>query len=110
MDKPTRYYSRRQEARIAKELGGKTVSNSGATVFHKGDVVAGEFLIEAKTKTTNARSIAIKKEWLDKQKKEAVSMRKAHWALAFNYGPDEEMYYVIDEQTFKYLKNMLEEK
>ena len=36
-NKPTRYYSSRQEKQIAKAVGGKTVKNSGATLFDKGD-------------------------------------------------------------------------
>jgi len=37
--KPTRYFSNRQEKKVAKRVGGKQVSNSGATAFNKGDVV-----------------------------------------------------------------------
>ena len=39
MNKPTRFYSNKQEKKVAKTLGGKKVANSGATAFHKGDVI-----------------------------------------------------------------------
>ena len=31
--KPTRYYSKQQEKKVAKQLGGKRQANSGATPF-----------------------------------------------------------------------------
>ena len=34
----TRHYSKKQEKRVAKNLGGKVNANSGATGFYKGDV------------------------------------------------------------------------
>ena len=36
MNKPTRFFSNKQEKQIAKELKGKQVANSGATAFRKG--------------------------------------------------------------------------
>ena len=49
MNKPTRFYSSRQEKGIAKAFNGKPVNNSGAGKFKKGDVEIGDlFLIEAK--------------------------------------------------------------
>lgn len=33
MNKPTRYYSKRQEQRVAKAVGGKRQPNSGAIPF-----------------------------------------------------------------------------
>ena len=35
MNKPTRYYSKQQEKKIAKAVGGKRQANSGATPFYK---------------------------------------------------------------------------
>lgn len=61
--KPTRYFSSKQEKETAKNLGGKTTSNSGATMFGgKGDVLLDKFSLEMKTKTSHADSISIKKE------------------------------------------------
>ncbi|MCK9470241.1 MAG: hypothetical protein M0Q88_00615 [Bacilli bacterium] len=111
--KPTRYFSKKQEDTIAKQLGGRRVANSGATMFQKGDIITDSFLLEAKTKTTSSKSISIKKEWLIKNKREALSMSKPYNALVFNFGPDEENYYVINEELFQdllvYLENKAEE-
>lgn len=104
-----RYYSNRQEKKIAKELGGKQTSNSGATSFSKGDIRTKQFLIEAKTVTKSKDSFSIKKSWLLKNKEEAFAMNKQYNALAFNFGPDEENYYIIDEKLFKELVKYKEE-
>lgn len=34
MKRPTRFYSNQQEKKVAKAVGGKQVSNSGATAFN----------------------------------------------------------------------------
>lgn len=103
-DKPTRYYSHRQEKRTAKELGGRVQPNSGATKFAKGDVVLEDFLLENKTRTTDCESMSIKKEWLEKNEKEALFIGKKYSALCFNFGPaDNKNYYIIDEYLFKLL-------
>lgn len=107
--KSTRYYSNRQEKQIAKALGGKQSSNSGATPFQKGDVKTAQWLIEAKTTTSSKSSFSIKKDWLLKNKEEAFAMNRQYSALAFNFGPDEENYYIIDEKLFKKLLNFLQE-
>lgn len=60
--KPTRFYSRKQETAVAEALGGQRQPNSGATPWAPGDVVAGKFLVECKTKMTNSESISIRKE------------------------------------------------
>lgn len=100
MNKPTRWYSNRQEKQIAKSVGGKQTANSGATAFNKGDIVTDNWLIEAKTVTEERKSFSIKKEWLEKNKEEAFAMGKLYEALAFNFGPNEDNYYVISESIF----------
>lgn len=108
--KPTRFYSNRQEKSVAKALGGKQVANSGATKFDAGDVAIGnKWLIECKTCTEEKKSISIKKEWLVKNKQEAFAVGKEYSALAFNFGPDTNNYYVIDERTFKMLVDYINE-
>lgn len=102
MNKPTRFYSNKQEKQVAKILGGKQQSNSGATPFYKGDVINKDWLIECKTKTSTSRSFSIKKEWLIKNKEEAFAMNRLHSALCFDFG-DNDRYYVIDERTFQLL-------
>ena len=104
--KPTRYFSSEQEKRTAKNLGGKTVANSGASAFCGGDVKLNNFLIECKTKTTESQSMSIKKEWLNKIKEEALAQRKRFYSLAFDFGGNEN-YYIIDEKTFKYFIDIL---
>ena len=104
-----KYYSNRQEKKIAKELGGKQTSNSGATSFSKGDIRTKQFLIEAKTVTKSKDSFSIKKAWLMKNKEEAFAMNKPYNALAFNFGPNEENYYIINEKLFKELVKYKEE-
>lgn len=103
--KPTRAYSKSQENKIATTFGGSRTPNSGATQFKKGDVSLDKWLIEAKTKTTASESISIKKEWLEKNEKEALFMGKPNSALAFNFGPNEENYYIISEYLFEILVN-----
>ena len=108
--KPTRYYSSRQEKKVAKAIGGKQTPNSGATDFVKGDVTTDNILLECKTATTEKKSFSIKREWLSKNKEEAFEMGKSYSALAFNFGPDSENYYVIDEKLFKELIEYLEKE
>jgi hypothetical protein len=103
-----RFYSSRQEKKVAKAIGGKQVSNSGATAFNKGDVTTDLFLLECKTCVDNKKSFSIKKEWLDKNKEEQFEMGKDYSALVFNFGPDSDNYYIIDEKLFKTLNKLLE--
>lgn len=109
MNNPTRYYSSKQEKRVAKVVNGKQVSNSGATKFDKGDVKNDNWLIECKTCTSAKTSMTIKKEWLEKNKEEAFAMRKSYSALAFDFG-QKENYFIIDERTFKTLVQALEKE
>jgi hypothetical protein len=107
--KPTRYFSNRQEKQVAKRVGGTQTANSGATMWQKGDIINNDvsMLIECKTKMSPSQQISIKKEWLEKNSNEAVFMGKKHSALAFNFGPDEPNYYIIDEFLFQDLLDYL---
>lgn len=107
MNRPTRFYSRRQENKVAKAVGGKRTANSGATTFSKGDVRTSQFIIECKTCTDIRKSFTLKKEWFDKNKEEAFAMNKDYSAVAFDFG-DGENYYVIDERLFQTLIKHLE--
>lgn len=110
MNKPTRFYSKKQESKVAKELGGKRTANSGATTFQKGDVTTENFLIECKTCEKAKASFSIKREWLDKNREEAFAMGKSYNALTFDFGNGSKRYYVIDEKLFKLLLNYLKEE
>lgn len=107
MIKPTRFYSKRQEKKVAKAVKGVQTPNSGATPFRKGDVVSKLFLIEAKTVTSERKSFTVKKEWFTKNREEAFAMNKPYSAVVFDFG-DGEQHYVIDEKLFQLLIEYLE--
>jgi len=109
MNRPTRFYSKKQEKAVAKAIGGKRTANSGATTFQKGDVFTDNFLIECKTCEKEKASFSIKKEWLIKNREEAFAMGKSYSALSFDFG-DAKRYYIIDEKLFKQLVNYLTEE
>ena len=106
----TRYYSDIQEKSVCKALDAYQTPNSGASKFRKGDVFTNTFLIECKTVMSDKDSISIKKDWLIKNKEEAFTQRKPNRALAFNFGPNQPNYYVIDEKLMKYLVESLEKE
>lgn len=105
--KPTRVYSKAQEDRVANKFSGQRTKNSGATLFQKGDVLLDKIVVECKTKTTASESMTVKKEWLEKNEKEALFMGKEYSVVAFNFGPGEKNYYIIDEYMFEILVNAL---
>lgn len=107
MNKPTRYYSNKQEKHIAKSVKGKQTSNSGATAFSKGDITTDNWLFEAKAKTTPSDSFSIKKSWIEKNKEEAFAMHKDYSALVIDFG-DGEQFYILDEKTFLAMKQALD--
>lgn len=109
MNRPTRFYSNKQEKQVAKVVGGRQTANSGATAFSKGDVFTSDWLIECKTSTSEKASFSIKRDWLDKNKEEAFAMNKDHNALCFDFGPNTERYYIVDEKTFLKLKEGLKD-
>lgn len=108
----TRYYSSRQEQQVAKLINGQNNSSSGSGHFRKGDVIQKEssFLIECKTTLEEKQSFSIKKEWIDKNKEEAFAMRLDNTCIAFNFGPDKENYFVINEKLMKFLVDKLIEE
>lgn len=107
--KATRYFSNRQEKQVAKAVGGKQTSNSGATAFSKGDVNTDNWLLECKTKTSPCNSMTIQREWFDKNAEEAFSMGKDYNAVVIDFGRLEN-YYIIDEKTFLRMKSALEKE
>jgi hypothetical protein len=108
MNRPTRFYSDKQEKKVAKEVGGKQVSNSGATRFNKGDVVTSDWLIECKTKTKPSESMTIRKEWLEKNREEAFAMNRSYSALSIDFG-DGINYYILDSKLFLSFIELLKE-
>ncbi len=106
----TRDVSARQERCIAKAVGGKRTPNSGATKFDKGDIVVGEWLLEAKTCMQPKKSFSIKKEWLTKLKEEQFATSKTYSSLCFDFGDNKDRYYILDENTFRYILDIINEK
>lgn len=107
MMRPTRFFSNRQEKKIAKAVQGKQVANSGACRFTKGDIRTDKWLFEAKTKMEESKSFSIKREWIEKNKEEAFAMGKDYSALVIDFG-DGEQFYLVDEKTFLAMKRSLE--
>lgn len=107
----TRFFSQKQEASVAKALGGTVNSNSGAGLYNKSDVVVKEasLSIECKTCMKDQTSFSIKKDWLEKHRNEAFAMRLQNDCLAFNFGPNQPNYYIINESLMQQLVEYLEE-
>lgn len=107
-DKPTRYFSSRQEKAVAKAINGRKVANSGATAYDKGDVSDACWLLECKTCVKDQQSFTIQKHWFEKNLEESIFMKKDYSAVVFNFGPNSKNYYAVDEQTFLEMKEALE--
>lgn len=105
----TRYFSTNHENSICKALGGTRQANSGAGNFQKGDiqVKSANMLVEAKCSMKPKTSVSIKKEWLEKNKKEAFMTRHNNTAVCINFEPDGDNYYLINEKLMKYLVECL---
>ena len=54
-------------------------------------------------------SFSIKKEWIEKNRKESKEGRFENAVLAFNFEPDGENFFVIDSKLMKFLVERLEE-
>ena len=104
-----RKISQIQEKRIANNIEGRMVSNSGATKFDKGDIKSLEWLIEAKTKASSSRSMTIQREWLEKIKEEALAQRKPYHAVAISFDNKKD-YFILEDSFFYRLVKMLEQE
>ena len=107
----TRFYSDRHEKSVCKALNARQQSNSGAGLFQKGDVVQepASLLIECKTCLENKNSFTIKKDWFEKNRQEAFALRLQNASICFNFGPDTNNYYIINEALMKFLVEKLKE-
>ena len=103
----TRDFSDIQEKQVAKALGGVKVSNSGATPFTKGDVIADKFVIECKTKMSECQTFSVSKQWIDTIERERIEMGKRACALAISFDAGKSSYYVIDERLMKRLVELI---
>lgn len=95
----TRYYSDRQEKKVAKTVGGKQTPNSGSTSHTKGDVLTDTWCFECKVHMESKEKFTIHKEWIDKNREEAFQMGRKHAALVLDFG-DGEQHYIISEKDF----------
>lgn len=96
--------SEEQENYIAKLLGGKVVAGSGAKPFNKGDVRVKDFLlVECKTQVKKAESYKIEKKIIDKVSEEAFGSNINNYAVAFNFGDNENNYFIVNQKFFKEL-------
>lgn len=75
-DKPTKFYSTKQEKLIAKELGGYPIGGSGAAPCAPGDVRTYDWLVECKTHTEPDHSIFFSASVWSKIKNEATGMHR----------------------------------
>lgn len=108
----TRFASETQEKRVAAKLEGRVNSNSGAGRFDKSDVYLDDIdlSIECKTCLTEKESFSIKKEWLEKHKKESFQTRATNTVIAFNFFySDKHDYYIIDDKLMSFLVEKLRE-
>lgn len=105
----TRYYSKRQEDKVASKLGGKVQANSGATKFDKGDVKLKRALIECKTSMQPKQQFTIKKQWLEDIKHEKFEAGKEVGAVVFDFGDNKGQYAVIPIEKFAEYMQLLEE-
>ena len=108
----TRFYSDKQEKSVCKIINGQQTANSGAGHFNKGDVVnkTASLLCECKCTMTPKISFSVKKEWFEKNKHESFSMRLSNQMVAFNFEPDGENYFIINERLARFLIQKLEEE
>ena len=69
----------------------------------------GEIILQTAESTKEKDSFSIKKEWIEKNRREAVFDGHPYSAVVFNFGPDQENYYIIDEYLFQDLVEYLKE-
>ena len=110
-DTSTRAYSDKHEKSVCKALDARQQPNSGAGLWRKGDVVQEDasILIECKCSMSPKKSVSIKKDWIDKNKKESFFNRLSNTAICINFEPDGDNYYIIDEKLMKLLCEKLKE-
>lgn len=105
----TRHFSDMQEKQVCKLLNAVQTPNSGAGLWRKGDAHQEEasLLIECKTTETDKKSFSIKKEWIEKNREEAFNQRLNNSCIAFNFGPGQESYFVINGKLMSFLVEKL---
>jgi Holliday junction resolvase len=96
---------KKMEYKMAKVFGGIRIPLSGQVLIG-GDVMSKNYLIECKVRRHRGRKeIAIKKEWLEKLKKEAKKVDKMP-LLIFKFKGDHSYYVVLDLNDFRKLAKL----
>ena len=70
----TRKFSNKEEKSIQRTVGGMRQPNSGATPFMKGDIITGEYMLDAKS--TESRQIIVDERMLQKLESDAMTVAK----------------------------------
>lgn len=103
--KPTKYYSSKQEKMIAEYLGWKQVSASGARRFNPGDIISDRFLCECKTHENFVDRIEIPKATWEKISSEAFSVFRIPVLFIDNGTQKAENTWFVTPKKFFELKN-----
>jgi hypothetical protein len=99
--------SKKQEERVAKELGGVTTVGSGCFDFQPHDVMTEQFLCEVKY--TGAKSFALNAQYLNSLHKEAMKDDKLMVLVLEFFDPPRGSYAVINYADFLAFKELLED-
>lgn len=102
-DKPNRFYSKRQEDKVAKIVNGNRTANSGATLFQKGDVTTDKLMIECKTLKRPQKSHTLQREWFDKNMEEAFARGKEIPVVVFDFGDNNHEFMALRDDDFMML-------
>lgn len=94
-----------QEKQVASLVNGQTQIASGGTSHGGGDVLTNTWFFECKTVTTNKDSYSVKKSVLEKAKEQCFEQQRDYYSLAFRFSPEGKDYFVVDNDTFKYMMN-----
>lgn len=92
-----------QEKEVAKLVDGQVQIASGALSHGGGDVLTDDWFFECKTVTTKKDSYSIKRSVIDKMKEQSFEQKRDYCALAFRFEPEGKDYFIIDNDTMKYL-------
>lgn len=92
-----------QEKQVANLVNGQVQVASGGTSHGGGDVLTDDWFFECKTVISEKDSYSIKKSVINKMKEQAFEQKRDYCALAFRFSPEGKDYFVIDDDTMKYL-------
>ncbi|MCA8939384.1 MAG: hypothetical protein KDB07_06240 [Planctomycetes bacterium] len=100
--------SKRQEQGIANDLGGRVRPGSGSIASMKGDVIAGDLLVEAKF--TDKRSFTLSRQVIEKIRREALLGGHDQWALQIDFQDGHKPIRRVAVIDYDFFLQLLEEK